>query len=189
MIQPRSLIETAGGWPKADVDKLRQFVATNFADSSTVDWRIAGAYMNIDALGCQRVGLGTYNESINAVAYRRIHAYRGSGVRWKDIHWHFLQYPKFASLRGRYRWFHAKQEGKPLKKLTTKWTDDERHRAKEIVSQHLESTTKSEFVDVVQREFPDKPLGDIRLVVYYVLRRLKTADEQGPNESTARAGS
>ncbi|KAJ2330941.1 hypothetical protein GGI00_003482 [Coemansia sp. RSA 2681] len=130
--------------------------------------------MNIDALECQRVGLGTYNESINAVAYRRIRAYRGSGVRWKDIHRHFLQYPKWTLLRSRYIWFHAKQEGKPGLRLTTKWTDDERHRAKEIVSQHPESTTKSELVDVVQCEFPDNPLGDIRLVVYYVLRRLKT---------------
>ncbi|KAJ2497668.1 hypothetical protein IWW47_003588, partial [Coemansia sp. RSA 2052] len=173
-IQPRSLIETAGGWSKADVDELRLFVATNFADGSTVDWRIAGAYMNIDALECQRVGLGTYNDAINAVAYRRIRAYRESGVSWKDMHQHFLQYSEWTSLRGRYYWFHAKQEGKPLRKLTTKWTDDERHRAKEIVSQHLESTTRSELVDIVQCEFPDKPLSDVRLVVSDVHGRLKT---------------
>ncbi|KAJ2335502.1 hypothetical protein GGI00_001324 [Coemansia sp. RSA 2681] len=126
-IQPRSLIEAAGGWSKADVDELRQFVATNFADSSTVDWRIAGAYMNIDALECQRVGLGTYNDAINAVAYRRIRAYRKSRVRWKDIHRHFLQYSERTSLRSRYIWFHTKQEGKPGLRLTTNWTDDERH--------------------------------------------------------------
>ncbi|KAJ1661687.1 hypothetical protein GGF38_003505, partial [Coemansia sp. RSA 25] len=165
-IKPRSLIETAGGWSKADMDELRQFVVTNFADSLTVDWRIAGAYMNIDALECQHVGLGTYNELINAVAYRQICAYCESGVSWKDIHWHFLQYPKWDTLRSKYRWFHAKQEGKPGLRLTTKWTDDERHRAKEIVSQHLESTTKSKLVDVLQCEFPDKPLGDVCLVVY-----------------------
>ncbi|KAJ2438492.1 hypothetical protein GGF42_008275, partial [Coemansia sp. RSA 2424] len=166
-IQPRSLIETAGGWSKAEVGELRQFVATNFADSSTVDWRIAGAYMNIDALECQRVGLGTYDDTINAVAYRRIFAYRESGVRWKDIHQHFLQYPEWNSLRSRYIWFHAKEEGKPGLRLTTNWTDDECHRAKEIVSQHLESTTRSELVDVVQREFPDKPSSDVSLVVSY----------------------
>ncbi|KAJ2447274.1 hypothetical protein GGF42_005481 [Coemansia sp. RSA 2424] len=99
-IQPRSLIETAGGWSKAEVDKLKQFVATNFAYSSTADWRIVGAYMNIDALECQRVGLGTYNDAINAVAYRRIRAYREAGVRWKDIHQHFLQYPECDFAKG-----------------------------------------------------------------------------------------
>ncbi|KAJ2436162.1 hypothetical protein GGF42_008947, partial [Coemansia sp. RSA 2424] len=114
--------------------------------------------MNINALECQRVGLGTYNESINAVAYRRIRAYRESGMRWKDIHQHFLQYPECDSVRGKYRWFHEKQEGKPGLRLTTNWTDDERHRAKEIASQHPKSTTRSELVDVLQREFPDKPL-------------------------------
>ncbi|KAJ2507311.1 hypothetical protein IWW47_001164, partial [Coemansia sp. RSA 2052] len=130
--------------------------------------------MNIDALECQRVGLGTYNDAINAVAYRRIRAYRESGVRWKDIHQHFLQYPEWTSLKSRYIWFHVKQEGKPGLRLTTKWTGDERHRAKEIVSQHLESTTGSELVDVVQREFSDKPLGDIRVVVSNILKSLKT---------------
>ncbi|KAJ2432591.1 hypothetical protein GGF42_009555, partial [Coemansia sp. RSA 2424] len=172
-IQPRSLIEIAGGWSKADVDELRLFVATNFADSSTVDGRIAGAYMNIDALECQRVGLGTYSDAINVVAYQRIHAYREFGMRWKDIHQHFLQYPKLISLRSRYLGFHTKQEGKPGLRLTTKWTDDKRHRAKEIVSQHPESTTRSELADVVQREFPDKPLSDIRLIVIQFRTLLK----------------
>ncbi|KAJ2616497.1 hypothetical protein GGF44_005899, partial [Coemansia sp. RSA 1694] len=130
--------------------------------------------MNIDALECQRVSLGTYTDTINAVAYRRIRAYRESGVRWKDIHQYFLQYPKWTSLKSRYIWFHEKQEGKPVLRLTTNWTDDERHRAKEVVSQHLESTARSELVDVVQREFSDKPLSDVRLVISNVHGRLKT---------------
>ncbi|KAJ2557714.1 hypothetical protein GGH95_005114 [Coemansia sp. RSA 1836] len=98
--------------------------------------------MNIDALECQRTGLGSYNDTINAVAYRRIREYCESGVRWKDIHQHFLQYPEWTALRSKYRWFHEKQEGKPGLRLTTKWTDDERHQAKQIVSQHPESTTR-----------------------------------------------
>ncbi|KAJ2891112.1 hypothetical protein IWW38_003762, partial [Coemansia aciculifera] len=77
-IQPRSLIETTGGWSRADMTELRQFVVTNYTDISAVDWKIVGAYLNGDALKCQHVVLGIYTGSINDVVYRRICDYRES---------------------------------------------------------------------------------------------------------------
>ncbi|KAJ2882928.1 hypothetical protein H4R27_003118 [Coemansia aciculifera] len=57
-IQPRSLIETYGGWSKTDMEKLKQFTADNYADGSVVDWKLAGAYMNIHSKEYQ-AGLST----------------------------------------------------------------------------------------------------------------------------------
>ncbi|KAJ2872885.1 hypothetical protein GGH93_003664 [Coemansia aciculifera] len=85
-IKSRSLIETYDGWSKMDMEKLKQFIAANYADGSTVSWKLVGAYMNIDALECQRVGQGTFKGPINGVGYRRICEFRDSGLDWRDIH-------------------------------------------------------------------------------------------------------
>ncbi|KAJ2745415.1 hypothetical protein GGI20_002169, partial [Coemansia sp. BCRC 34301] len=153
MIKPRSLIDTTGSWSKADVDKLKRFVAAYFADSSAVDWKLVGAFMNVDVLECQRIGQGTIDGLVNAVAYRRICEYRESGRRWKDIHQHFQQYPTYILLRTGFHHLKRKLEGRLVTKYATEWTDDERERAKEIL------------VDVVQRELPHKPASDILLMV------------------------
>ncbi|KAJ2261097.1 hypothetical protein GGI01_002540, partial [Coemansia sp. RSA 376] len=71
-IQPRLLIDTYGGWSKPDVEKLKLFMTTNYADCSTIDWRLVGTYMSTGVSECQRVGLGTFNNPINEVGYRRI---------------------------------------------------------------------------------------------------------------------
>ncbi|KAJ2428135.1 hypothetical protein GGF41_001466 [Coemansia sp. RSA 2531] len=97
-IRPLSLIGVYGGWSRTDIDKLRMFIADNYADSSTVDWKLAGAYMNVYSLECQHVEQATYNEPINRVAYRQIQNFCNSGMSWNDIHEHFLQYPNVTSL-------------------------------------------------------------------------------------------
>ncbi|KAJ2068622.1 hypothetical protein GGI08_000776 [Coemansia sp. S2] len=50
-IGPRSLIRIYGGWSRTDMEKLKLFIADNYTNSSTVDWKLAGAYINsaIDA--------------------------------------------------------------------------------------------------------------------------------------------
>ncbi|KAJ2104313.1 hypothetical protein GGI16_002783, partial [Coemansia sp. S142-1] len=160
MIQPRSLIETYGCWSKTDKEKLKHFITTNYADRSTVDWKLAGVYMKINALECQRIGLGTFNYPINEVGYRRIREFRDSGLSWKDVYQHFMQYPNEKSLQGRYYQFKAKT----TERLTTEWTDAERERMKDLIKQHMESTARSELVDIIKRELPNRPLSDIRLL-------------------------
>ncbi|KAJ2742075.1 hypothetical protein GGI20_004738 [Coemansia sp. BCRC 34301] len=172
-IKPRSLIDTTGDWSKADVDELMQFVAAHFTDSSAVDWRLAGAFMNVDSLECQRIGQGTINGLVNAVAYRRICEYRESGQRWKDIHQHFQQYPTYILLRSRFHCHKRKLEGRLVTKYATEWTDAERKRTKEIVRQHQASMATPELVDVVQRELPHKPADDIFLIVSGLRYRLR----------------
>ncbi|KAJ2832130.1 hypothetical protein FBU31_002138 [Coemansia sp. 'formosensis'] len=164
-IQPRSLIETYGGWAKADTERLKQFTVANYADSSTVDWKIAGAYMNIDSLECQRVGLGTFNDPLNEVGYRRICELRESGLSWKDIHQYFLQYHNYISLKGRYEYFIAKLEGRKHGRLTSEWTDVERERMTDLIKRHVESASRSELVGIIKRELSDRPLSDIRLFI------------------------
>ncbi|KAJ2060205.1 hypothetical protein GGI17_003903 [Coemansia sp. S146] len=93
-IQPRSLIEMYGGWSKTDIEKLKQFTADNYVDGSVVDWKLAGAYMNVHSKECQLMERGSFNGPINEVAYRRIREFRDSGQDWRDIHQHFMQYPK-----------------------------------------------------------------------------------------------
>ncbi|KAJ2057370.1 hypothetical protein GGI17_005680 [Coemansia sp. S146] len=172
-IQPRSLIETYGGWSKPDVVALKQFIADNYADSSTIDWKLAGAYMNVETLECQRVGLGTFKGPINEIGYRRICELRDSGLSWKDIHQYFLQYPSVTSLHTRYYRFKAKLEGVTSVRLTAEWTDIERERAKDLIKQHMKSTTKLELADIIQRELPARPLSDIRTFSYRHVRELK----------------
>ncbi|KAJ2369081.1 hypothetical protein H4S02_009994, partial [Coemansia sp. RSA 2611] len=75
-IKPCSLIETNGGWSTKDMEKLQCFIATNYSESSAIDWKLAGAFMNVDSLECQRLGLGTFIGPINEVAYRRINEFR-----------------------------------------------------------------------------------------------------------------
>ncbi|KAJ2056221.1 hypothetical protein GGI17_006305, partial [Coemansia sp. S146] len=150
-IQPRSLIKTYGGWSKTDMEKLKQFIADNCADSSTVDWRLVGSYMSVDALECQRVGQGTFNDMLSNVGYRRICELRESKLSWKDIHQHFLQYQNEKSLMRRYQWVKAKLEGKTNNRLTAEWTDSERERMKNLIKQHVQSTTRSELVDIIKR--------------------------------------
>ncbi|KAJ2745377.1 NADH-cytochrome b5 reductase-like [Coemansia sp. BCRC 34301] len=172
-IKPQSLIDTTGGWPKADVDELKYFVAAYFADSSAVDWKLAGAFMNVDSLECRRIGQGTYNGPINAVAYKRICEYREFGRCWKDIHQHFWQYPTSTVLRIRFYALRTKLEARLVTKYATKWTDDERERAKEIVRRHQASMATPELVDAVQRELPHKPANDISLIARRLRRELK----------------
>ncbi|KAJ2797349.1 hypothetical protein H4S07_005970, partial [Coemansia furcata] len=138
-IQPRSLIETNGGWAKADTERLKQFTEANYADSSTIDWRLVGAYMNVDSLECQRIGLGTFSEQLNEGGYRRICELRDSGLSWKDL------------------------EGRERDRLTAEWTDAERKRMEDLMKRHMESASRSELVDIIQRELPARPLSDIRL--------------------------
>ncbi|KAJ2757407.1 hypothetical protein GGI19_000008 [Coemansia pectinata] len=172
-IQPRSLIETYGGWSKTDMVALKQFIADNYADGSTVDWKLAGTYMNVDALECQRIGLGTFKGPINEVGYRRICELRKSKLNWKDIYQHFLQYPSVTSLHARYYRFKAKLEGVTSVRLTAEWTDIERERAKDLIKQHMKSTTRSELADIIQRELPARPLSDIRTFSYRHVREFK----------------
>ncbi|KAJ2739940.1 hypothetical protein GGI20_006022, partial [Coemansia sp. BCRC 34301] len=164
MIKPRSLIDTTGGWSKVDVDELKHFVTAYFADSSAVDWKLVGAFMNVGVLECQRIGQGTINGLVNAVAYRRICEYRESGRCWKDIHQHFQQYPTYISLRTGFHRLKSKLKGRLVTKYATEWTDDERERAMEIVRQHQALMAAPELVDVVQRELPHKPADDIFLI-------------------------
>ncbi|KAJ2101374.1 hypothetical protein GGI09_001784 [Coemansia sp. S100] len=172
-IKPHSPIETYGGWSKADMGKLKQFIAANYADSSSVDWRLAGAYMNIDALECQRVGLGTFNDPINEVGYRRVCEFRESIMSWKDIHQYFLQYATVSLLKGKCLVFKRKLDGVRGVRLTAKWTDADLERMKDLVEQHLESATRSELVDIIQRELPARPLSDIRLLFGRYLYKLR----------------
>ncbi|KAJ2788520.1 hypothetical protein GGI18_002906, partial [Coemansia linderi] len=161
-IKPCSLIETNGGWSTKDMEELQRFIATNYSESSAVDWKLAGAFMNVDSLECQRLGLGTFIGPINEVAYRRINEFRKSNLSWKEIHQHFRQYPNELTLYRSYRWFKAKLEGRAPPGLTAPWTDAERGLMKGLLSRHGESTTRSEMVGIIQRELPDRPLNDIR---------------------------
>ncbi|KAJ2862486.1 hypothetical protein GGH94_004240 [Coemansia aciculifera] len=149
-IQPRSLIESYGGWSKPDMARLKRFIANNYTDGATVDWRLAGAYMNVDALECQRVGQGTFNAPINEVVYRRICEFRESKLSWKDVHQHFLQYPNFTHLRSRWYWFKAKQEGRTSDKIAAEWTDSERELMKGLINRHVQSTSITELVSIIK---------------------------------------
>ncbi|KAJ2466936.1 hypothetical protein GGI03_001837 [Coemansia sp. RSA 2337] len=160
-IQPRSLIETFGGWSRTDVEELKRFIAANYTDDSTVDWKLAGIYMNVDALECQHVVQGTFHGPINKVGYRLICELRDSNMIWKDIYQHFMQYRSVNSLTSRYYRFKAKPNGNTTKGLTTAWTDDERNRMKILIEQHMESTTRLELVSILKRELPARPLCDI----------------------------
>ncbi|KAJ2746860.1 hypothetical protein GGI20_001013 [Coemansia sp. BCRC 34301] len=175
-IKPRSLIYTTDGWSKADVDELKRFVAAYFADSSTIDWKFVGAFMSVDVLECQRVGQSTYKDTINAVAYRRICECRVFGRCWKDIHQHFHQYSTCKSVQDKFPWFKGGLEGRLETKYATKWTDDERERAMEIVRQHQASMATPELVDVVQRELLHKPAGAIVLMPSMVKAGTESAE-------------
>ncbi|KAJ2261607.1 hypothetical protein GGI01_002162 [Coemansia sp. RSA 376] len=70
-IQPRSLINTCGGWSKPDMEALKQFMTTNYADSSSVDWRLADIYMSTGVSECQCVGQGTFDDPLNKTDVER----------------------------------------------------------------------------------------------------------------------
>ncbi|KAJ2104113.1 hypothetical protein IW146_008715, partial [Coemansia sp. RSA 922] len=152
---------------------LERFVSDNYADNSTVNWKLAGTYMSIDALECQRVGLDTFNNPINKVGYRRIREFRDSGLSWKDVYQHFMQYPNEISLQNRYYWLKTKPNRKKTKRLTTEWTDVERERMKDLIEQHMESTARSKLVDFIKQELPNRPLCDIRLFSCQYVHKIK----------------
>ncbi|KAJ2818147.1 hypothetical protein FBU31_005980 [Coemansia sp. 'formosensis'] len=129
--------------------------------------------MNVDSLECQRVGLGTFNDPINEVSYQRICKLRDSGLSWKDVHQYFLQYPNVTSFQSRYSNFKAKLEGRERVRLTAEWTDIERERMKDLIKRHVESASRSESVDIIKRELPDRPLSDIRLFFDHYAYHLK----------------
>ncbi|KAJ2060270.1 hypothetical protein GGI08_003074 [Coemansia sp. S2] len=129
--------------------------------------------MSIDALECQRVGLDTFNNPINKVGYRRIREFRDSGLSWKDVYQHFMQYPNEISLQNRYYWLKTKPNRKTTKRLTTEWTDVERERMKDLIEQHMESTARSKLVDFIKQELPNRPLCDIRLFSCQYVHKIK----------------
>ncbi|KAJ2873661.1 hypothetical protein GGH93_003052 [Coemansia aciculifera] len=161
-IQPRSLIESYGGWSTTEMARLKQFLADNYTAGSTVDWKLAGAYMNVDVLECQRVGLGTFHDTLNNVGYRRICEFRESKLSWKNVHQHFLQYPNFTQLRSRWYGLKRKQEGRTNDIIAVEWTDSERELMKDLIDRHVQSTTRSELVSIIQRELPTRSLSDIK---------------------------
>ncbi|KAJ2056669.1 hypothetical protein GGI17_006081 [Coemansia sp. S146] len=143
--------------------RLKRFLADNYTDDATVDWRLAGAYMNVDSLECQRVGQGTFKGPINGMGYRRICELCDSGLNWNDIHQYFQQYANVTSLRGKYYRFKAKLNGKTADKFTAEWTDAERKLIENLIDRHVQSASRSELVDIIQRELPARPLSDIRI--------------------------
>ncbi|KAJ2256933.1 hypothetical protein GGI13_001047 [Coemansia sp. RSA 455] len=161
-IQPRSLIKIYGGWSKTDMERLKQFIVANYADDSSVDWKLAGAYMNVDSLESRRVGQGTFSSPLNEVGYRRICELRDSKMRWKDIHQYFLQYSDVISLKDRYYRLKSKLNGGTVDELTAEWTDAERERTKDLIERHVESTSRSELVDIIKHGLPARPSRDIR---------------------------
>ncbi|KAJ2018116.1 hypothetical protein GGI06_002771 [Coemansia sp. S85] len=169
------MTQTNGGWSTLDMEGLKRFIATNYADNSAVDWRLAGALMNVDSLECQRVGLGTFNGPINEVAYRRISEFRESKLGWKEIHQHFQQYPDKTSATSRYYSCKLRLQGKTHDVLSAPWADAERDLVNDLISRHLRSATKLELLGIIQRELPARPLSDIRIfyIVYVYGLKLK----------------
>ncbi|KAJ2037587.1 hypothetical protein H4S04_008534 [Coemansia sp. S16] len=174
MIGPHSLIRVYGGWPRIDLDKLRMFIADNYADSSTIDWKLAGAYMNVYSLECQHMEQATYNELINGVAYRQIQNFCNSGMSWNDIHEHFLQYPNVTSLQTRWCWLKMMLEVQAGDSLSAEWTDAERELIKDLIDRHVQSATRSELVDIIKCELPTRLLSDIHLLSGQYIYELKT---------------
>ncbi|KAJ2064610.1 hypothetical protein GGI17_000937 [Coemansia sp. S146] len=173
-IKPRLLIETYGGWSETDMDALKQFIAANYANGSTVDWKLAGAYMNVDALECRRVGKGAFKDPINKVCYRRICEFRDSGLDWKDIHQRFMQYPNITSLQSRYYGLKAELNGGTTNiGLTAEWTDAERKLMQNLIERHTESVTTSELADTIKRDLSARPLNDTRLFLDQYTYELK----------------
>ncbi|KAJ2074745.1 hypothetical protein GGH13_001112 [Coemansia sp. S155-1] len=183
MIQPHSLIETYGGWSKRDMEKLNLFMTTNYADISTIDWKLVGAYMNVDALECQHVGQGMFNEPINGVGYRRICEFRDAGLDWKDIHQHSQQYANVTLLKIKYYGLEAELSGGTVAELTVEWTDAERKVMKDLIEQHLGSTTRLELVDIIKRELPARPSSDISIFTSQYINELKESRLR-PNQVT-----
>ncbi|KAJ2109276.1 hypothetical protein GGI16_000792 [Coemansia sp. S142-1] len=173
-IQPRSLVKIYGGWSKTDMERLKQFIAANYADDSTVDWKLAGAYMNVDSLESRCVGQGTFSSPLNEVGYRRICELRDSKMRWKDIHQYFLQYSDVISLKVRYYRLKSKLNGGMVDELTAEWTDAERELTKDLIEQHVESTSRSELVDIIKHGLPARPLRDIRNFCRLYVSELET---------------
>ncbi|KAJ2107394.1 hypothetical protein GGI16_001542, partial [Coemansia sp. S142-1] len=173
MIQPRSLIGTYGGWSKRDMEKLMLFIAANYTNGSTIDWKLVGAYMNVDALECQRVGQGMFSEPINGVDYRRICEFREAGLDWKNIHQHFQQYENATLLKIKYYGLEAELSGGTVDELTVEWADAERRVMKDLIEQHLGSTTRLELVDIIKRELPARPSSDISIFTSQYINKLK----------------
>ncbi|KAJ2860174.1 hypothetical protein GGH94_005674 [Coemansia aciculifera] len=116
---------------------------------------------------------GTFKSLINEIGYRRIYELRDSGLNWKDIHQHFLQYPNITQLRRRFVWFKTKLEDKTGVRLFAEWTDAERERVKDLIKQHMESTSRLELIDIIQHALPARPLSDIRLFSNQYVHELK----------------
>ncbi|KAJ2046479.1 hypothetical protein GGI08_006523, partial [Coemansia sp. S2] len=173
-IRPLSLIGVYGGWSRTDMDKLRMFIADNYTDSSTVEWKLAGAYMSVYSLECQHVEQATYNEPINGVAYRRIQNFCNSGMSWNDIHEHFLQYPNVTSLQTRWRWLKIMLKVQAGDSLSAEWTDTERELIKDLIDWHVQSATRSELVDIIKCELPARLLSDIHLLSGQYIYELET---------------
>ncbi|KAJ2755421.1 hypothetical protein GGI19_001663 [Coemansia pectinata] len=146
-IKSRLVIESYGGWSNTDVERLKRFIAANYADDSIVDWRLVGAYMNVDPLECQRVGQGTFKGPINEMS--------------------------------RYEQYVVDLERGTAERLTAEWTDAERKLIENLIEQHLESTTRSELVDIIQRELPARPLSDIHLFTAQYVYELKAGRVRG----------
>ncbi|KAJ2061195.1 hypothetical protein GGI17_003230 [Coemansia sp. S146] len=123
-IKSRSLIESYGGWSNTDVERLKWFIAANYADDSIVDWRLVGAYMNVDSLELEL-------------------------------------------------------EGGTAERLIVEWTDAERKLMENLIEQHLESRTRSELVEIIQRELPARPLSDIHLFIIQYVYELKAGRMRG----------
>ncbi|KAJ2415691.1 hypothetical protein GGF41_005594, partial [Coemansia sp. RSA 2531] len=173
-IGPHSLIRVYGGWSRIDLDKLRMFIADNYADSSTIDWKLAGAYMNVYSLECQHMEQATYNELINGVAYRQIQNFCNSGMSWNDIHEHFLQYPNVTSLQTRWCWLKMMLKVQAGDSLSAEWTDAKCELIKDLVDCHVQSATRSELVDIIKCELPTRLLSDIHLLSGQYIYELET---------------
>ncbi|KAJ2104649.1 hypothetical protein GGI16_002692, partial [Coemansia sp. S142-1] len=64
-------------------------------------------------------------------------------------------------------------EGFETEGLTARWTDKERDRMKDLIEQHMESTTILELVDIIKRELPARLKSDISIFSRQYVHELK----------------
>ncbi|KAI7825059.1 hypothetical protein BX661DRAFT_185194 [Kickxella alabastrina] len=172
-IQPRAM-PIPHRWTVDNRKVLTQFVADHFGEKATGDWVLADVYMNTNDSGCFKAFDFWQHPRITAKLIDDLNRHRTQGVSWKAI---YLMYPYFLSytiLASSYSQYVSRQDtSKKNDVKAVQWAKAERQWIKDIIWEHRHSIDTKTLAVMVQREFPDKPLKNIRNICSKLLAPAK----------------
>ncbi|KAJ2496936.1 hypothetical protein GGH96_005481, partial [Coemansia sp. RSA 1972] len=147
-------------WSADDLSTLKSFVSEHFGAITADEWRLVGAFMNVEKSDCSMAHNICTHPRMTPDLHEAITRKQNKGQKWTDI---FKQHPIFSSasvLHTAYNRFNGRIGSNP-KIIIKNWSDEETHRIQELIQNYYKPGDLREVVIRVLMEFPKRTEASI----------------------------